>query len=64
MALSVCELAVELQLSAVTDPMTLLRRALTRVSVILQESEEGRIKEFLRTFVSYTGCWMAIVAVI
>ena len=51
-ALSVCELAVELQLSAAKFHMTLLRMALLRVSVILQEGKEERMKESLRTFVS------------
>ena len=40
-ALSVCELAVELQLSAATNPRTLLRSALIRVGVILQEFKKG-----------------------
>ena len=51
-ALSVCELAVELQLSAATNPRTLLRMALLRVGVVLQERKEERMKEFSRTFVS------------
>ena len=51
-ALLVCELAVELQLSAATNPMTLLRMALLRVSVILLERKEERMKEFSGAFVS------------
>ena len=51
-ALLVCELAVELQLSAGKSPRTLLRMALLRVSVIPQKGKEERMKEFLRTFVS------------
>ena len=43
--LSVCEMEVELQLSAATNPRTLLRIALLRVSVILQERKEERMKE-------------------
>ena len=39
-ALSGCELAVELQLFAATNPRTLLRSALIRVGVILQERNE------------------------
>ena len=48
----VCALAVELQLSAATNPMTLLRMALLKVRVILLERKEERIKEFSRTVVS------------
>ena len=43
---------MELQLSAATNPMTLLRSSLIRVGVILQEIKEEMIQEFLRTFVS------------
>ena len=45
-------MAVELQLSPATNPRTLLRSALIRVSVILQERQEERMKEFSRTLVS------------
>ena len=51
-ALSVCELAVELQLSADTNPRTLLRMALLRASVILLERKEERMRESSRAFVS------------
>lgn len=65
-ALSVRELAVEIQLSAAKSPMTLLRMALLRVSVILQEGKEEKMKEFSRTLIlcPYTGCWVGFEAAI
>ena len=52
MALSVCKLAVELELSRTSSSRGLLRVALLRVSVIILESmEEGKMKEFSGTFV-------------
>ena len=51
-ALSVCKLAVELQLAAASNPRTLLRTALIKVSVIILERKEERMREFSRTFVS------------
>ena len=67
-ALLVCELAVELQLSAATNPRTFLRSALTRVGVILQERNEERMKVFSRTLVSLYRmlahyCWVGFEAV-
>ena len=50
-ALSVCELAVELELSGTTSPRSLLRVALLRVGVIILEMQEERMKEFSGTFV-------------
>ena len=68
MALSVCELAVELELSGTTSPRCLLRVALLRVSVIILKMQEERMKEFSGTFVflyrNVTGCWLSFVAVI
>ena len=50
-ALSVCKLAVELELSGTSSPMSLLRVALLRVGVIiLERQEEERTKEFSGTF--------------
>ena len=51
LALSVCELAVELELSGTTSPRWLLRVALLRVSVIKLEMQEEWMKEFSGTFV-------------
>ena len=55
-ALSACELAVELELSGTTSPRCLLRVALLRVSVNIMEfgsleMQEERMKEFSGTFV-------------
>ena len=50
-ALSVCELAVELELSGTTSPRSLLRVALLRVGVIIPEMQEERMKQFSGTFV-------------
>ena len=52
-ALSVCKLAVELELSRTSSSRGLLRVALLRVSVIILESmeEDERMKEFSGTFV-------------
>ena len=49
--LSVCKLAVELELSGTISPERLLRVALLRVGVIILEMQEERMKEFLGTFV-------------
>ena len=48
---SVCELAVELELSGTASPRCLLRVALLRVSVIILEMQEERMKDFSGTFV-------------
>ena len=46
------KLAVELELSGTSSPMSLLRVALVRVGVIiLERQEEERMKEFSGTFV-------------
>ena len=50
-ALSVCELAVELELSGTASPRCLLGVALLRVSVIILEMQEERMKEFSGTLV-------------
>ena len=51
-ALSVCKLAVELELSRTSSSRGLLRVALLRVSVIILESmEEERMEEFSGTVV-------------
>ena len=53
-ALSVCELAVELELSGTTSPRCLLRVALLRAAagvIIILEMQEERMKEFSGTFV-------------
>ena len=51
-ALSVCKLAVELELSGTSSPRGLLRVALVRVGVIiLERMEEERMKEFSGTLV-------------
>ena len=49
-ALSVCKLAVELELSGTTSRKSLLRVALLRVGVIILEMQEEKMKEF------YAGC--------
>ena len=53
-ALSVCVLAVELELSGTASPRCLLSIALVNVSVIIYviilEMQEERMKEFSRTF--------------
>ena len=49
--LSVCKLAVELELSGTSSSKGLLRVALVRVGVIILEMQEERMKEFLGTFV-------------
>ena len=51
-ALSVCELAVELELSRTSSSRGLLRVALLRVGVIiLERMEDTRMKEFSGTLV-------------
>ena len=68
-ALSVCEMAVELELSGTTSPRCLLRIALLQVSVIILEMQEERMKEFATTFVFlsmhwHAECWVGFEAVI
>ena len=65
-AMSVCKLAVELELSRTSSSRGLLRVALLRVSVIILEGmEDKRMKEFSGTCVFlYTGCWVGFEAVI
>ena len=50
-ALLVCEMAVELELSGASNPRTLLRAALIRVSLIIQERKEERMEKVSRTLV-------------
>ena len=64
-ALSVCDMAVELELSGASNPRTLLRMALIRVSVIIYRKERRRGRKSSREHLcSYTGCWMGFEAVI
>ena len=56
-ALSVCEGAVELELCGAPNPRNLLRMALIRVDLIIQEGKEERTKEFSRTSVSLYRIW-------
>ena len=51
MALSMCEMSVELKMSGASNPMTLLRMALLRVSLVIQGGEEERMNGFSRAFV-------------
>ena len=50
-ALSVYAMTMELELSGGANPRTLLRIALLRMSLIIQEEKEERMEEFSRTVV-------------